>query len=293
MSEKKKIKKLSKGRTWRAITLCISTSMVLILLGLVVFIGLSAHNLSKYVQENLTVTVIFNDNASNREAAVVCRRMQAKPYVLSLDYISRDQALKEQTAALGTDPSEFLGENPFSPSAEMRLKADCANADSMKWITQDLKKYPQVSEVSYQRDLMDSINSNIRKVMLVMLVIAVLLTLISFSLINNTVRLDIHARRISINTMKLVGAPWSYIRKPFMWTAVAEGLTAGIVANLVLGGGFYALYYYEEGVTSIVTWEVLAITGASVLLCGLLISLVCVFFSVNHFLKMPTRRLYK
>ena len=293
MSEKKKTKKLSKGRTWRAITLCISTSMVLILLGLVVFIGLSAHNLSKYVQENLTVTVIFNDNASNREAAIACRRMQAKPYVLSLEYISRDQALKEQTAALGTNPSEFLGENPFSPSAEVRLKADCANADSMKRITQDLKKYPQVSEVSYQRDLMDSINSNIHKVMLVMLVIAVLLTLISFSLINNTVRLDIHARRISINTMKLVGAPWSYIRKPFMWTAVAEGLVAGIVANLVLGGGFYALYYYEEGITSIVTWEVLAVTGAAVLLCGLLISLVCVFFSVNHFLKMPTRGLYR
>lgn len=277
----------------QAVTLCISTSLVLILLGLVVFIGLTAHNLSEYMKENLTVTVMFGEDVTNHEAAVVCRRMQTRPYVINLEYISRDQALKEQTAALGTDPSEFLGANPFVPSAEIHLRASCANSDSLKWIAKDLKRYKQVSEVSYQKDLMESVNRNLQKIMLVMVVIAVLLTLVSFSLINNTVRLSIYARRFTINTMKLVGASWGFIRRPFLGVAVLEGLIAGIIADLVLAGGVYALYTYEQDITAVVTWEVLAITGASVLLFGLLISVVCVYVSVTRFLRMPTKRLYR
>lgn len=275
------------------VTLCISTSLVLILLGLVVFTGLTARNLSEYVRENLTVTVMFDDNVSNREAVVLCNKMRLKRYVTRLDYISREQALKEQTKALGTDPSEFLGMNPFVPSAELHLKADCANADSMKWITKDLRKLRHVEEVSYQKDLMDSVNKNLQKVTLVMLVLAALLTFISFSLINNMVRLGVYARRISINTMKLVGASWSFIRRPFISVAVVEGLIASFVADAVLAGIFYALYDFEPAIAEVVTWEILAITGASVLVFGILISTVCVFFSVNRYLRMPTRSLYK
>ena len=292
MSTKKK-RRNSSGRGLQAVTLCISTSLVLILLGLVVFTGLTAHNLTNYVKENLTVTVMFGEDVSNHDAAVICRRMQTRPYVTKLEYITREQALKEQTAALGTDPSEFLGGNPFVPTAELHLRASCANGDSLKWIAKELKSYRQVAEVSYQKDLMDSVNRNLQKVMLVMLVIAVLLTLVSFSLINNAVRLSIYARRFTINTMKLVGASWSFIRRPFLAMALLEGLVAGIIADLVLAGGVYALYRYEPDITTVVTWEVLAITGAAVLLFGLLISLVCVYVSVTRYLKMPTKRLYK
>lgn len=292
MSTKKK-RSSGSGRGLQAVTLCISTSLVLILLGLVVFIGLTAHNLTNYVRENLTVTVMFGEEVSNHDAAVICRRIQTRPYVTHLEYITRDQALKEQTAALGTDPSEFLGGNPFVPSAELHLKANCANADSLKWISKDLKSYRQVAEVSYQKDLMDSVNRNLQKVMLVMLVIAVLLTLVSFSLINNSVKLSVYARRFTINTMKLVGASWGFIRRPFLGMAVLEGLVAGIIADLVLAGGLYALYRYEPEITAVVTWEVLAITGTAVLLFGLLISTLCVYVSVTRFLRMPTKRLYK
>ena len=240
---------------------------------MVVFIGLTANNLSDYVKENLTVTVMFRDDVSNREAAVVCRKLQSKPWVAHLEYIDRDRALKEQTKAMGTDPSEFLGENPFVPSAEINLKAGQANSDSLKWIAKQIKAYKQVSEVTYQKDLMDKVNSNLRKVMLVMLVIAVLLTLISFSLINNTVRLGIYERRFTINVMRLVGASWSFIRKPFLSIAVLEGLIAGALAILVLGGGIYALYAYEPDI-------------------GVIISVLCVYVSVTRFLNMPTERLY-
>lgn len=286
-------RKKGNGRGLQVVTLCISTSLVLILLGLVVLIGLTAQNLSEYVKENLTITVMFDDTATDREAAVVCRKLQTKPYVTHLEYISREQALKEQTKALGTDPSEFLGVNPFVPSAEIHLRASCANSDSLKWIGKQIRAYDRVAEVSYQKDLMESVNSNLQKVSLVMIVLAVLLTVVSFSLINNTVRLGIFARRFSINTMKLVGASWSFIRKPFISMAVLEGLLAGIIADAVLAGCVYALFSYEPGTMTVVTWEVLAITGGAVLLFGVLISTACVYFSVNHYLTMPAKRLYK
>ena len=266
------------------VTLCVSTSLVLILLGMVVFIGLTANNLSDYVKENLTVTVMFRDNVTNREAAVVCRKLQTKPWVAHLEYIDRDRALEEQTKALGTDPSEFLGTNPFVPSAEINLKASQANSDSMKLIAKQIRTYKQVSEVTYQKDLMDKVNSNLRKVMLVMLIIAVVLTCISFSLINNTVRLGIYERRHSIGIMKLVGASWAFIRRPFLITAVLEGLIAGVIAIIVLAAGAYALYIYEPDITLVMTWQVVAITAASVLLAGVIISTICVYISVTRYL---------
>lgn len=281
----KKTKKSSEGRGWQVVTLCVSTSLVLILLGLVVFIGLTASNLSDYVKENLTVTVMFRDNVTNREAAVVCRKLQTKPWVARLEYIDRERALKEQTKALGTDPSDFLGMNPFVPSAEINLKASQANSDSMKLITKEIRAYKQVSEVTYQKDLMDKVNSNLRKVMLIMLIIAVVLTCISFSLINNTVRLGIYERRHAIGIMTLVGASWSFIRKPFLITAVLEGLIAGAIAIVVLACGAYALYAYEPDISAVVTWQVIVITAAAVLFAGVVISTFCVYISVTRYLK--------
>lgn len=286
-------KRHGSGRGWQVVTLCISTSLVLILLGLVVFIGLTAQNLSNYVKENLAITVMFSDNTTDREAAVVCRKLQAKPYVSHLYYITREQALKEQTEALGTDPSEFLGVNPFVPSAEIHLKADCANNDSLQWIGRQIKAYKQVAEITYPKDLMDSVNRNLQKISLIMIAIAILLTFVSISLINNTVRLGIFARRFSINTMKLVGASWGFIRRPFIRMAVAEGVMAALMAIAVLGGCIYALFNYEPDIVNVVTWQVLAITAAAVLLLGVLLSTICVYFSVNRYLRMPTKHLYK
>ena len=291
----KRKKKTSKGRRvgLQVVTLCISTGLVLILLGLVVFTGLTAHNLSKYVKENLTVTLMFAANTSDQQAKVVCYKIQKKRYVSHLEFISRTQALKEQTEALGADPSEFLGENPFTHSAEVYLKAECANADSLKWIIKELKAYRQVEEVTYQQDLMDSVNDNIRKIMFILIALAVLLTFVSFTLINNTVRLSVYARRFAINTMKLVGASWSFIRAPFIRMGIMEGFLAAILADVVLAGCFMGLYNYEPDIMNVVTVETLAITAVSVLLFGILITTCCVYFSVNRFLRMKANDLYK
>ena len=291
MGKRKKTSRVRHGL--QGITLCISTALVLILLGMVVFSVLSARNLASYVKENLTVTMMLGEDITDPEAGRLCKELGKRPYINHITYISKEQALKEQTAAMGTDPSEFLGMNPFVASIELQLKAQYANTDSLKWISAALKSDKRVTDITYPQDLMDSVNSNLNKINLVLLVLAVLLTCVAFSLINNTVRLGMYARRFTIHTMKLVGASWGFIRRPFLGNAVGIGLLAALLADGVLAGGVYALYTYEPGVMTVITWQVMAVTGGSVFLFGLLITLLCAWVAVNKFLRMKAGDLYK
>ena len=277
----------------QVVTLCISTAMVLVLLGLVVMSVFTARNLSSVVKENLVVTMVLEQDMTNPEAQQICRKLNARPYINHLEYISKERALKEGTKDLGVDPLEFAGVNPFLSSIDVTLKADYANTDSLRWITKELEAYPKVSEVNYQHDLIEQVNRNIAKIGIVLLALAVLLTFISFSLISNTVRLGIYARRFSIHTMKLVGASWGFIRGPFVRRAVVVGLVAALLACIVLGGTVYGLYHYEPEILSVLTWEVMLITGVSVFLFGIIITALCANISVNKFLKMKAGELYK
>lgn len=277
----------------QAVTLCISTTMVLILLGLVVFFVLSAHNLSVHMKENLKVTVMLKDSVSVNDAKLFCRDLYHRPYSRNIDYISKEQAQREQVKELGSDPTEFLGFNPFPATLEIRLKADYANHDSLVWIAKEIRNDKRVSDLAYMEDLMDRVNVNISRVSLILLVLAVLLTFVSFSLISNTVRLSVYARRFVIHTMKLVGASWGFIRRPFLKQAVGIGIIAAILAICVLGSGVYGLYMTQPGIEDVVTWEVLAITAASVLLFGIIITALCAWLAVNKFLRMKAGELYK
>ena len=290
---KRRKKYAGNRRGVQLVTLCISTAMVLVLLGLVVFSVQTSRNLSQWVKENLTVTVMLSDDVSVNGAKLLCRDLYHRPYSRNIDYISKEQALKEQTQAMGSDPSEFLGVNPFPATLEIQMHADYANRDSLKWIAKELKKNPKITDVAYQLDLMDSVNRNLTKLNLVLLGLAVLLTFVSFSLINNTVRLSVYSRRFLIHTMKLVGASWGFIRKPFMNQALIVGVVAALIAIAVLGGLFYGLYYYEPNIIAVITWRELAITAVAVLLFGIIITAACSYISVNKFLRMSAGELYK
>ncbi len=280
-------------RGLQVVTLCISTAMVLVLLGFVVFSVLTGRNLSAYVKQNLVVSVMLEHDMTNPEVVQMCKQLKARPYVHRLTYISKEKAEKEATAMLGVNPSEFAGGNPFQPSIEITANADYANNDSLRWVAKELKAYPRVTEVSYQHDLIEEVNRMLAKVSIGLLVVAALLTFISFSLINNTVRLGIYARRFSIHTMKLVGASWGVIRRPFVRRAVSIGLFSAFLADAFLGACFYAFYLNEPDVLMVIGWQELAVTGVAVFLFGIFITAFCAFISVNKFLRMKAGDLYK
>ena len=280
----------------QVVTLCISTSLVLVLLGMVVASVFTSYNLSVYVRENLPVTLMLESDMSNSEAHQLCNMLNQRPYINKVTYVSKDQALKEQTAAMGSDPSEFIGTNPFQPEIEMQLKSEYANTDSLSWISAELKKYTKVSDITYPKDLINKVNSTLSKISLVLLVLAALLTFVSFSLVNNTVRLGVYARRFSIHTMKLVGASWNFIRRPFVWQAIIIGIIAALFANIILAGCVFALYNYynyDASMLTVLTWQVLLVTVLSVFFFGIVITAICADVSVRKFLKMKAGDLYK
>ena len=266
--------------------------LVLLLLGIVLFFVLSANSLSTYVRENISFSVLLSDEMSRSQALDFQKELNKNSFVKETKYISKEDALKEQTKAMGTDPAEFLGYNPFTSSIEINLNADYANSDSLKWIEKSIKMNKKVLEIDYPDDLLELVNDNIRKISFVLLGLAGLLTLISFALINNTIRLTVYSKRFIINTMKLVGAKWSFIRKPILLKHVWIGITAAILADAILCGMVYLLIGYEPDIVEIITTLNIVIVMASVFVFGVLITSVCAYFSINKYLKMSANNLY-
>mgnify|MGYP000224915616 CR=1 FL=1 len=273
------------------VTSSISTTLVLLLLGLVVFFVLGAHNLSVYVKENINFSILISDDMKESDILKLQKKLDKEPFVKATEYISKKQALREQTEAMGTDPQEFLGYNPFTASIEVKLHSDYANSDSITKIEKKIKKNTNIQEVLYQKDLIDAVNDNIRNISLMLLGLAVILTFISFALINNTIRLTIYSKRFLIHTMKLVGASWSFIRRPFLRRNFWIGVLSA-VADAVLWGAAYWLVSYEPELIRVITPDVMLLVSVSVLIFGVLITWLCALLSINKYLKMKAGTLY-
>ena len=274
------------------ITSSISTTLVLLLLGLVVFFVLTAHNMSVYVRENISFSVLISDDMKEADILKLQKKLNQEPFVKQSEYISKKQALKEQTEAMGTDPEEFLGYNPFTASLEIKLQSDYANSDSIAKIEKMIKKNSNIQDVLYRKELIDAVNENIRNISLVLLALAVVLTFISFALINNTIRLAIYSKRFLIHTMKLVGASWSFIRGPFLRKNVWSGVLAGMLADAILMGTAYWVVTYEQELIQVITPEVMLIVCGSVLVFGIVITWLCAYISMNKYLRMKANTLY-
>ena len=289
------------------ITSSISTTLVLLLLGLVVFFVLTAHNMSVYVRENISFSVLISDDMKEADILKLQKKLNQEPFVKQSEYISKKQALKEQTEAMGTDPEEFLGYNPFTASLEIKLHSDYANSDSIAKIEKMIKKNSNIQDVLYRKELIDAVNENIRNLKptqkltrdylvslltAVLLALAVVLTFISFALINNTIRLAIYSKRFLIHTMKLVGASWSFIRGPFLRKNVWSGVLAGMLADAILMGTAYWAVTYEQELIQVITPEVMLIVCGSVLVFGIVITWLCAYISMNKYLRMKANTLY-
>lgn len=274
------------------VTSCISTTLVLVLLGTIVMFVLTARNLSSFVRENINVSVLISDEMSQAQIDTMRANLSACHYVKELKYISKDDALQETSKELGTNPADFLGFNPFTASFEINVKAEYANSDSLSKIVAQLDLRDEVVGVDYDKETMDSVNKNIRKISVILLVVAALFLYISFALINNTVRLTIFSKRFLINTMKLVGASWGFIRRPFLKQAFLLGVISAVIADAALLLGVKWMRAYEPGLDAVLTQEVVYAVGVVVLCFGLLITFICTFISLGRYLRMNSNELY-
>ena len=286
---KKNNKKAGKFNT---ITSCISTSLVLILLGTATFFVKLAENFGRELRENFTVEVLLDDAITETELKGMESNLALLPYVKDVAYISKEEGTKEMADVLEGGPQEFLGFNPIPAEFELFLNADYANQDSLLYYIPDLYNYKHVTDVIYPKEAMKFVDHVIPLVGTILVFVASLLGFISFALIHNTMRMSIYAHRFSIRTMKLVGARWSYIRRPFLLHNLKIGVLSGLFANAFLGSALYLIARQEPALSTILTPGSTATVAAAVFLFGITITVLCAYISVNKFLSMRGNDLY-
>ena len=274
------------------ITSIISISLVLLLLGLVGLLLINGRNIKRQVMESIGFNVILKENVKDADIYQLQKILDARKYILSTEYITKEEAALETEQMLGEDFIRFLGYNPLPPSIRVRLHLPWTNPDSVAIIEQDLMQYDSIEEVYYKKSLLYAVHENIRQITLIILGFSILLTLISVTLINNTIRLSIYSKRFIINTMQLVGATRGFIRKPFLFSGAASGFTGSMVALTILFFLVYLLQKEFEGVISFRDYDLLAILALGVIFMGIVINWVSTFFAVNKYLNMKTDKLY-
>ncbi len=276
----------------QTISVYISTTLVLLLLGIMGILFIGAKSLSRSVQENMLVTVIISNNLNESEILNLKKSIESDKRVLRSKYISKEQALEEETIALKTNPVEVLGYNPYEASIELTIKPEYSNTQELEQFEQVLIKKTGIKEIIYQKDLIDTINENIQRAGIMLLALLAMLTLISWSLIGNLVRLSIYSKRFLLHTMKLVGATWGFICRPFILKNMWIGFFSGIVANILLATGLYFVEQNEPEIISLLPLMELAMVAAGVILFGMTICMLCAFLSVLRFLRMRKNDLY-
>lgn len=282
-----------KRRFWNMyITTTVSITLVLFLVGLVAMVTLSAHRMIEQVKHNVTLTVVLSQEADSAQIERCGAVLKASPYCHTCRYISREEALDEHIRSLGDDPAQFLGYNPLLASYEVSLNAAYAKADSIAVVEQQVSRLPYVKQVLYQKDLVELLEHNVSQVTLVLLGLAVMLLLIAYVLIINTIRLHVYSRRFLINTMRLVGAtPW-VIKRPFIARSLRMGCWSALLALVLLAGLFYYVQYSMNiTLMPLTATNVLLIAGV-VILTGELLTLIGSLIAVNRYIHMDTERMY-
>ena len=274
------------------ITSTISMSLVLFLVGLVFLLLFVARDMSNYVKENINLSVILDDNITKPEELRIEKYLMASTYAKSVEYISKEAALKDHINSLGENPQEFLGYNPLKASIEVKLHAQYANNDSVKAVESKLKSFACINRVVYQKDMVSLVNDNVQKLSLVLLGLAAILLFVSVALINNTIRLSLYSNRFLINTMKLVGAtPW-FIRRPYLIRSMINGLIAsGFSIVLLVGVVFFVQYEFGMPNTLVQSMNIISVSFI-VIFFGLLLTAASSYFSVGRYLRMNSEDLH-
>jgi cell division transport system permease protein len=216
------------------VTSVISISLVLVLMAAAAVFAANAGGVARWFKENMAVSVLLKQSTSEKEGKALCEELASRPYVKESRFISKEEGAEEMKGLLGEDFLSVFESSPIPISIDLKLDGDFITRDSLEWVKKDLLANKHVEEVVYQETLVETLNANLRRISLVLGVVILLLLVISFALISNTVRLNIYARRFTIHTMSLVGAKRSFIARPFLWQAAVQGAVAGLIASAVL-----------------------------------------------------------
>ena len=274
-------------------TSTVSISLVLFVIGLIVSLYLTTHYFTVKSKENISLSIILNDTINETDLSRLERYLNATEYTKQVVYISRDSALKEHIAAIGEDPSEFLGYNPLSASLEVFLTSEYASTDSINSvILPRLQIFDGITNITYQKEMIELLNNNINKLSLILSLIALVMLFISIVLINNTIRLSIYSKRFIINTMQLVGAKNSFIRRPFVRRSIINSFIATFLALLMLGGSIYLVQIQIGTVVNLYHLEIIIPVVIVVFFISLIINYIATVAAVNRYLRMRTEQLY-
>lgn len=270
----------------------LSVFLVLFLLGILGFFIINSKKLADDFKENIAMTVFFKNDADESVLKSFDLELKKAPFAKSYAYVSKEAAAKQHTDIIGEDFMTFLGENPLQNSFDINLKADYVVKDSIAKIESRLRKNAMVSDIVYDKQLVNLVNDNIKKVSMWILIISGFLTFIAVLLINSSLRLSIHSNRFIIKTMQMVGATKAFIRKPFLMRSLKLGMIGAGLAVLALVG---VLTYLEVNFPDLGILDdklEIGLVLLLVFLAGLLITWLSTYFATQRFLNLRTDDLY-
>lgn len=288
----KKNKSLNKKIVSSSVSVIISLSLVLFVVGLLSLVLINAQKLSNYVKENIGFSIMIKEDIKEIELIEFNKILDAEDFTKSTRFISKEQATKELEKDLGEDFVSFLGYNPIMASIDVKLNSSYANNDSLQNISSRLEKSDIVYEVFYQKNLIKKLNSNVGKISFFLVCISLVLFFIAFALINNTIRLSVYSKRFIIKTMRLVGAENSFIQKPFLITGVYQGLYSAIFAIFMLIGSIQLIQSETASILNINDLQIIGLVFIVLFCSGIIISGTSTFFAVRKFIYLNEEELY-
>jgi len=267
-------------------SLFISLFMMFFLLGIFGLLILNAEYLNNYFKEQLTVTVYFKDGTPRNEIKLVEKKLKNDTLVKNVVFISKEKAAERAKEVLGDDFLAVLGENPLQDNLELHLHGKYVNDDIMENFRDKLLQQKYVDDVVYEKTILDLLNRNVKKIGTFLVAFSLVLFLIIYFTVRNTVRLSVYNKRYVIKTMQVVGAPESFIMRPYLITYSLLGLAAGLAAALALSAGALKLQEYFAGLQIILKQSQFYLLLAGLVLFGFLVSLITGFFATRSVLRM-------
>lgn len=270
----------------------LSIALVLFLLGLLGMLVLNAKKVSDHFKEQVVLTIYLKETAKEVEINQLQKSLAMADYVKSTEYVSKEEAAEFMKAENGEDFMDFVGYNPLQNSIDVHLKADYVNSEQLEKISEDTLNKIFVDEVTYDNDLVNLMNNNVKKISFWVLVISAIFTLIAVLLINSSIRLAVYSKRFTIKTMQMVGATKQFIRRPFVWKSVRLGIIGGFIALL---GMAFVLFYLNRTFPELELLSnpiLVVILFVFVFTLGIVITWISTHFATQRFLNLKTDQLY-